>query len=212
VSDHAEWVELADAVDAEDRPGAGAYNARAETESKLQVELGPIPYFGAIAHAPLVLLIAHPAYNGAAKPGDHAFHRSGWPLAALHPEAPPGMRAWWQMRLSQLIALFDPRSVATAVAAIPLTPWASRSFDRELRLPSRRRMLAFAASAASRGALLVTMREPALWTESPEIAALPRWQNLLPRSWRATRVDRENLGDAAWSLLCHRIAAHIEGR
>ncbi len=203
-----DWWQLSDAIANEDRVAAWNYNAITSSDFRLQMELGPMPYLGAIATAPIVLLIAHPIFDAGSTLQDHAFRRSGWPLAALHPDAPSGTRRWWHERLEHLIVAFGARAVANAVAAVPLTPWSSLQFDRDLRLPSRPRMLSLGASAARRGGLLITMREPALWTETPEIAAMPRWQNLTPRSWRA-HLDPVSLGSEGWSLLCRRVEAHL---
>jgi hypothetical protein len=205
-----DWRQLVDAIANEDRMAVWHYNAVTSTEFRLQVELGPMPCFGAIDTAPVVLLIAHPVFHPGSTLHDHSFRRSGWPLAALHPDAPSGARRWWHERLEHLIVAFGARAVANAVAAVPLTPWSSTRFDRDLRLPSRKRLLSLAASAARRGALMVTTREPALWTEAPDIAGLPRRQNVVPRSWRA-RIDPVSLGSDAWSLMCRQIEAHLRG-
>jgi hypothetical protein len=212
-NDNDQWWSCAKAIATEDRIEVGAYNALACSEFRLQTELGPMPYFGAVETAPVVLLLAHPSRGGASfSLHDHVFRRSGWALAALHPDAPSGMRGWWHERLTPLIAAFGAQQVSNAVAAVPLTPWASGRFDRDLRLPSRARMLAIADAAARRGALIVTMREAALWTEAAGIAALPSRQHVTARTWRATYVDRLNLGDEGWSCVCRRIEEHLRRR
>jgi hypothetical protein len=199
-------------IEAEDRVAAGAYNAIASSEFKLQTQLGPMPHFGAIECAPLVLLIAHPRFDGASTLHELSFRRPGWPLAALHPDAPAALRDAWHERLEHLIVAFGEHAVSNAVAALTLTPWASARFDRDLRLPSRRRMLAMAGAVAHRGALVLITCEPALWTESPEIASLPAWRSRAPCSWRSSAVHPARLGDAAWSLLCSRVEDYLRER
>jgi hypothetical protein len=69
-------------------------------------------------------------------------------------------------------------------------------------------MLALAAGAAARGALLLVTAYDELWTERAEIANLSLEQRLHPRSFRATHVSVENLGAAAWHAVCRRIEGH----
>jgi hypothetical protein len=206
---HPSWPQRVDAIAAEDRVAVGAYNAVACDDFRLRAELGPVPCFGAVDTAPVVMLIANPRFDEDATLRDHAFQRSGWPLAALHPDAPSGLRQWWHERLDHLMVAFGAHAVANAVAAVPLTPWASARFDRDLRLPSRPRMLSIGASAAQRGSLIVTTCEPALWTESPAIASLAPGQKLAPRAWRTCALNPANLGESAWALLCGRVESYL---
>jgi len=205
-----DWRQFIESIASADRAAVWSYNAVASAEFRLQVELGPMPYFGSILTAPVVLLIARPVFDASSTLHDHAFRREGWPLAALHPNAPSGMRRWWHDRLQRLIVAFGAREVANAVAAVPLTVWSSVRFDRDLRLPSRGRMLALGASAAGRGALMITTCEPALWTEEAQIASLPRSHHLMPRSCTG-KIDPTSLGNEGWSTLCRRIEAHLHG-
>jgi hypothetical protein len=167
-----------------------------------------VPFLGAIRTAPVVLLLTHPALDALATPADYAFHRADWPLAALHPDAPPGLGGWWKNRLAALVELFGAQHVANSVAVTFLTPWCSEAFEARLRLPSRPRMLALGASAAARDALVLILRGGDLWTEHPDIASLPPTRRFYPRTWRTTRLDRDNLGDDAWTTVCKRIGVH----
>lgn len=201
------WWRLAATIADEDCIAASAYNARATPDHRLALELGPLPCSGAIMTAPVVLLLSHPSLDPHSSPNDHAFRRTGWPLAALHPDAPAPLSAWWRDRLGALIDEFGAQHIANAVAAAYLTPWHSDTFDAGLRLPSRRHMLALAASAAARDAILVMMQGSYLWTEDAEVAALPVTRCLSPRSWRGTEMSLRNLGDA-WQAVCKRIGVH----
>jgi hypothetical protein len=69
-------------------------------------------------------------------------------------------------------------------------------------------MLALAADAAARDALLLLLRHQELWTEHEAIAALPPTRRFGPRVWRVTEINSRNLGDTAWTTLCKRIEIH----
>jgi hypothetical protein len=202
--------ELAETIALVDADSVAEHNARAAAPHRLRPELGPMPYDGDVARAPLVLLVGSPACDMSAAPARAP--RRGWPLASLHPEAPAALRSLWHSRLASLIEAFGAQHVSNSVAAIPLTPWACDEFDERLRLPSRREMLALAGAAAARGALLLVTGCEELWTESPEIANLSTEQRYHPRSFRSTHVSVENLGAAAWHTVCRRIEAHAWSR
>jgi len=158
--------------------------------------------------APLVLLLSHPGLDGRSTPQDYSFFRPGWPLSALHSEAPAGIAELWHSRVVALVDRFGAQHVSNSLAAVFLTPWRSFVFADRLRLPSRRRALDLAASAATRDAILLTIRHQDLWTEHPVIAALPPTRRFDPRWWRVTEINERNLGDAAWTTLCKRIETH----
>lgn len=199
---------LAERIAVEDADALAAYNARASDSLRLRADLGPLPYEGDIESAPVVLLVAKPAYDRTSVPLDHAFHQRGWPLALLHPEAPAHLRSIWLARVESLIDAFGAQHVANSVAALPLTPWASADFDERLRLPSRGRMLGLAAAAANRGATLIVTCSEEQWTEAQEVADLGSERRVRARSWRATHLTSENLGAAAWHAICRRIECH----
>jgi len=203
-----DWWRLAETISNEDRVGVAAHNSKAAPEYRAYDSLGPVPCIGAIMTAPVVLLLSHPALDGESTPQDYSFHRPGWPLSALHPEAPRGIANNWHKRLSALVDLFGAQHVSNAVAGAFLTPWRSFAFDDRLRLPSRTRMLNLAASAAARDALLLMLRHQDLWTEHAAIAALPSTRRFNPRWWRVTEVNHRNLGDDAWSTICKRVETH----
>jgi hypothetical protein len=199
---------LAERIAIDDADAVAAYNARAGDALRLRADLGPLPYEGDIEAAPVVLLVAKPAYSRASVQLDHAFHHRGWPLSFLHPGAPDHLRSIWQARLASLIDAFGAQHVANSVAALPLTPWASQEFDERLRLPSRARMLELAAACADRGATLIVSCSEERWTEAQEVANLASDRRLHAHSYRATHLSVENLGAAAWHAICRRIEAH----
>jgi hypothetical protein len=203
-----DWWRLAATIKDDDHGAALQHNAQAEPEYRLYQSLGPVPCVGAIMTAPVVLLLSHPVLNGRSTPADYSFYRPGWPLSALHPEAPAGIAERWRNRVGALTNLFGAQHVSNAVAAVFLNPWRSFAFADRLRLPSRGRMLDLAASAASRDAILLMPRYQDLWTEHAVIAALPSTRRFNCRWWQATELSERNLGDDAWSALCRRIETH----
>lgn len=203
-----DWWRLAETISNEDRSYAIEHSVSASPEHRLHIPFGPVPCVGAVTTAPVVLLLSHPGLEPRSTAQDYCFRRPGWPLSALHPDAPPGLAEWWHGRLEALIDLFGPQHVSNAVAAVFLTPWYSVAFDDRLRLPSRQRVLDLAAKAAARDALMLMVRWESLWTEHPDIASLPATRRLHPRSWRATDITCRNLGEAAWSAVCRRIEIH----
>jgi hypothetical protein len=203
-----DWPGLAKTVTGEAACAAAAHNDQALPHHALDLALGAVPYVGPISTAPVVLLLSHVELPSRAAPGDYAFRRHGWPLSALHPDAPAAPRAWWQGSAAALIDTFGAQHVANSVAGLFLTPWHMASFDARLRLPSRARMLALAERVASRDATLLLMRGADLWTESAAIASLPITRLIRVKSWRATEITRANLGDDAWSHVLRQIEVH----
>ena len=203
-----DWWRLAETISAEDGAWVAAHNSKAAPEYRAYDSLGPVPCAGAIMTAPVVLLLSHPALDGESTPQDYSFQRTGWPLSALHPEAPRGIAKTWRDRLGALVELFGAQHVSNAIAGAFLTPWRSFAFDDRLRLPSRARMLNLAAGAAARDALLLMLRHQDLWTEHAVLAALPSTRRFNPRWWRVTEVNQRNLGDDAWTTICKRVETH----
>jgi hypothetical protein len=204
-----DWIDLAMVIAEQDAGPAAHYNADTMPERTLHVHLGPVPFLGAIATAPVVLLLTHADWDERATPYDHAFHVHGWPLSALHPDAPRAAADYWQSRAAELVAIFGAQQVANSIAALFLAPWRAHCFDVRLRLPSRRLMLGLAARAAMRDATLVVLRGGEAWTEADEIAALPPTRFIRSRIWRATELTPANLGLGAWDHVCRQIDAHV---
>jgi len=202
------WLDLANTIASTDAADAIRQNAGVSPDFALHATLGPVPFVGAISTAPVVLLLSHPELDPASSSSDHEFHRKGWPLSALHPEAPPAPARWLHERAADLITRFGAQQVANAIAAVYLTPWHTACFDPKLRLPSRRLLLQLAANAAARDATLLLLRGADLWTESPAIAALPMTRLVRSRAWRATELTQVNLGDDAWAQICRQIEVH----
>ena len=202
-----DWRRLADTIRAEDLVPAAAHNARASLDHRLELSLGPVPWVGAITTAPVVLLLSHPAHSPVSSEEDYTLSWPRWPLSPLHPEAPLAPSAWWRSRVAALIDLFGAQHVANSVAALYLSPWQSARFDERLRLPSRRRMLALAAAAAARDAIMIFVHGMYLWTEHADLASLPVTRRVHPRSRTRTELTPANLGDA-WSTVCKHIELH----
>jgi len=202
------WLELAQKIASTDAADLLRHNAAVSQDFALHASLGAVPFVGAISTAPVVLLLSHPEPDAASSANDHSFHRKGWPLSALHPDAPPAPARWWHDRAADLVTLFGAQQVANAVAAVYLTPWHAACFDPQLRLPSRRLVLELAAKAAARDATLLLLRGADIWTESPAIASLPMTRLVHSRAWRATELTQVNLGDDAWAQICRQIEVH----
>lgn len=203
-----DWWRLSETIADEDRDAVVAHNAVALPEHQLDLSLAPIPCLGAIMTAPIVLLLSHPAVDEGSTAHDYTFQRAGWPLSALHAEAPAALGDWWRSRVAELSTVFGVQHVANSVAALFLTPWRGVAFADRLRLPSRRRMLDLAATAAARDALLIVLRHEELWTEDSDVASLPPTRRIHPRSWRVTELSRRNLGEDAWTAVCRRVQIH----
>jgi len=205
--DH-DWQRLAAAISIEDALPAKRHNATARPEHQLQLPLGPVPCVGAITTAPIVLLLGRPVADARSTAHDYTFTPARWPLAPIHPQAPPALGEWWCPRVASLVQLFGAQHVANSVAAVYLTPWQTTMFDERLRLPSRARLLELGALAASRDAILIMMQGAALWTEHPAIASLPAARLVSTKSWRSTELSRRNLGDELWDIVRKRVEVH----
>lgn len=201
------WCALAAIIADEDRDSAARYNARAVPDQHLGIEAGAVPFVGAITTAPIVLLLSQPTPDDLPPSGTGSHLRAGWPLAALHPVADVAAGTKWRLRLRALVEEFGAQHVANSVAAVYLTPWRGRDFDPGLRLPSRGRQLGLAAAAAARDAILVMAQSSYLWTEQPDVAALPPARCVQTRSWRRAELSAQSLGDA-WPMVCRRVATH----
>lgn len=121
--------------------------------------------------------------------------RAGHWAAGLNPDAPKGLREWWETSLRRLIETFGRQTVAQRVACLQLTPWASNGFDDALRLPSRSLVLEAADRCSIRGALMLVMRSETLWLEAPALAASSKRYRAINR--RRAYVTKGNLGDSA---------------
>jgi hypothetical protein len=202
------WWRLARTIADEDRDAVLAYNARTLPEQRLAIAHSPVPCLGAMMTAPVVLLLAQPPLGAGSSPDDQAFRRTGWPISSLHPDAPSTLAECWHKRVSALVDAFGAQHVSNSLAVVYLTPWRGATFDPRLRLPSRRRMLALAATAAARDAIVLMMQGEMLWTEDAELAALPATRCLHPRYWREAELSPRNFGEAAWALVHKRIGIH----
>lgn len=180
------------------------YNLKAAAKFCLHPELGPSAYEGDIDRARVVLLLANPGYDSTSTIDDHRFSKTGWPLAGLHPAAPDGLRIWWHARLRGLVDRFGAKHVASTVACLQVTPWASPNFDADLRLPSRSAILAAAGQCAMRGSVMILMRAQRLWFESPELASSSK--RFRVNSWLTSYVSPGNLSAAAWEAVVTAVA------
>lgn len=109
------------------------------------------------------------------------------------------MRNWWGRRLRELCKRYGDQYISTKVAALQINPWASTNFDRDLRLPSRSKMLGLAESAARRGAVIVIMRAERLWLENDYIKNYPHRYST--KSKLCSYVTEGNLGAEAWGKI-----------
>ena len=155
----------------------GMYNARRSPASRtrLQIQMGAAPYDGDPHTARVILLLNNPVYTpGVSKPTDHLLAYAGWPLAGLHPDAPPAFRLWYQRPLGRLISDYGAQHVSKRVCLLQLCPWASQAFDLALVLPSRSHQIELAHAAVQRGAVVIAGRSFGAWP-----AGLPRVRNRL---------------------------------
>jgi len=192
----------------EDAAWLALHNAHARPSGRLYAEAGPVPALGAVTTAPVLLLLTHPAIDAETPPADYRFAREGWPLAALHPDAPPGLARRWGRRLSPLVRRFGAPHVANAVAVVFLNPWPSVAFDARLELPSRARMHAIATRAAERDAAFVIGPDADAWFAHPVVAALPATRRATTYADAPEELDAGAIGPEAWDLLCARIEVH----
>jgi hypothetical protein len=167
----------------------------------------PVPSLGAVATAPVVLLLARPDVDATMRTDAYRFAREGWPLAALHPDAPSWLGTLWDRRLASLCHRFGAQHVSNAVAAIFLDPWPDGGVPAGVAAPSRQRAKALAERAAARDAAFVVVNADD-WLAHAPIAALPP-----SRRWRVDATALEDLdglalGAEAWDVLCARIAVH----
>ena len=183
-------------IAAMDADAVSKYNVGASERFHLRAELAPSAYEGDIERAPIVLLLANPGFDETSTTSDHCFVREGWPLGGLHPEAPCGLRHWWEARLRLLIEAQGIQKVAQRVACLQITPWASTGFDASLRLPSRAIILDAASRCAERGAVLIVMRAEKLWLEATALVEYA--SRFRVRSWRSSYLTPGNLDAAAW--------------
>lgn len=193
-----DYATLRTQISQADHEAVPSYNKRRHVDHHLDADLGPCPYEGDIEAAPIVLLLANPCSNDVGPNGhdpDPSI-RAKWPLWGLNPGGNEVLHRWWLRRLGALIALTDLTTVSRQVVATQLTPWASRKFDPDCTLPSRRLMLQVAESAVDRGALLVVMRSARLWNESPKIAGYGN--KVLARNPRCSYVSRGNFQPQDW--------------
>ncbi|MFI4924876.1 MAG: hypothetical protein ACHQJ7_06990 [Vicinamibacteria bacterium] len=203
-----EFKRLAGVLADEDAAWLALHNAHARPSGRLYTAPGPVPFLGALATAPVVLLLSHPEVDADTSPHDYRFAREGWPLAALHPDAPMGLARRWGRRLAPLVRLFGAQHVAHSVAAVFLSPWPSVAFDVRLEFPSRRTLYGLVARAADRDAAFVIGPDADGWFESPIVAELPATRRSTTFADASEELDAGAIGVDAWELLRARIEVH----
>jgi hypothetical protein len=191
----------------EDAPSVALHNAHARAPGRLHAQAGAIPFLGALTTAPVVLLLSHPQLGPDITPHDYRFARVGWPLAALHPDAPGGLARLWRRRLEPLVYRFGAQHVAHSVAAVFLNPWPSVAFDARLALPSRLRLHELVTRAAGRDAAFVIGPDADAWFDHPIVAGLPPARRATTYADASEELDAAVGGDA-WEVLCARVAIH----
>ena len=187
-----------------DHAAVKIYNRSAPDEYRLRTELGPYAFEGDLANARIVLLLSNPGYGEGSSLASHTFRRDGWPLSAVHPDAPAKTYIWNKRLLKSLSELFGAQLVSQRVAKLELTPWASRSMDTKLRLPSRALVLSAANRLAQRGLVLVVLRAEALWLEAEEVARSRTRFSV--KNWRSATVSPGNLPADAWAQVIEAMA------
>ena len=203
-----EFTRLAGSVADEDAAWLALHNAHARPTGRLYEAPGPVPYLGALATAPVVLLLSHPQIDTDTSPHDYRFAREGWPLAALHPDAPMGLARRWGRRLAPLVRLFGAQHVAHSVAVVFLSPWPSVAFDVRLEFPSRRTLYGLVARAADRDAAFVVGPDADAWFEHRTVAELPPTRRATTFADASEELDAGAIGTDAWELLRARIEVH----
>lgn len=197
-----EFNRLCDEINAIDSAKIDLYNQKKcdkkQDKFVLHKHLGPCPFEGDINSAPVVLLLANPSSN-AVEEGDHSAPTLDWPLWGLGPSASSDLHQWWSQRLGKLISEFGAQNVSKSVAALQLNPWASESFDRNLRLESRRLMFKVAASVIARSGILIVMRAKAQWQECKPLAEYEL--KIHARNPRCSYLTEGNLSAEAWKLV-----------
>ena len=192
----------------EDAAWLALHNAHARPSGRLYTAPGPVPYLGALATAPVVLLLSHPEIDTETSPHDYQFAREGWPLAALHPDAPMGLARRWGRRLAPLVRLFGAQHVAHSVAIVFLSPWPSVAFDIRLEFPSRRTLYGLVGRAADRDAAFVIGPDADGWFEHPAVADLPASRRATTYADASEELDAGAIGPEAWDLLRARVEVH----
>jgi hypothetical protein len=78
-----EFTRLTGALADEDAAWLALHNAHARAFPAASTRApGPVPYLGALATAPVVLLLSHPQIDTDTSPHDYRFAREGWPHGA----------------------------------------------------------------------------------------------------------------------------------
>jgi len=192
----------------EDEAWLALHNAHARPSGRLYTESGAVPFLGAIATAPVVLLLTHPEIDPGTAPGDYRFAREGWPFAALHPDAPEGLARRWHRRLSPLVRRFGAQHVAHSIAVVFLSPWPSVAFEPRVEFPSRRRLHGLVSRAAGRDAAFVIGPDADAWFEHAVVAELPPTRRATTYADAPEELDAGAIGPDAWDLLCARVEVH----
>ena len=148
------------------------YNKRRsrDSQTRLQVHMGPAPFDGDPYSAKVVLLLNNPMFAANSDPLDHYLQFDGWPLAGLHPDVRQGFRQWYYRPFGHLINTYGAQLISQRVAIVQITPWASKAFDQNCILPSRDRQVDIARQAVERGALVIVGRSAKYWQSRLGIA------------------------------------------
>lgn len=177
-----------------DLPYLHAYNARLtpNSEYRLQAEVAPLPYEGRVG-APVTWLLSNPSY--VATPGYQFNHPpplvDGWPLQSLAPAYGDGYGKWTWERVRELREAVDAETVSRNVLVLQLCPWASESFDANLKLPSRAYTRDLALQQLAVGSQFVLVRSKEAWFDLvPELATAKIAHTA---SHRAAHLSKGNL-------------------
>lgn len=180
------------------------YNRSASDKYRIRDELEPYAFEGDLANARIVMLLSNPGYGQGSSLASHTFRRDGWPLSAIHPDAPAETYRWNRRLLKSLIELFGAQLVSQRVAKLELTPWASKSMDTKLLLPSRALVLNVVNRLAQRGIVIVVLRSEALWLQAEDVARSKT--RFRVKNWRSASVSPGNLSAEAWAQVVEAMA------
>ncbi len=181
-----------------------AFNAKADHDHRLQLDLLPEPFLGRV-DAPIVLLGLNPGFTAKDVPAEHSSdYVSRWhsnlihaparyPFYLLDPSLDAPGRKWWEQRLGQLVKATSQRGVANSVLCVEYFPYHSRKYQAHAVLPSQTYGFELVRSALDRGALVIAMRGLPLWKAAvPELEA----RSHAMRSPQNPTFTRRNCPDA----------------
>jgi hypothetical protein len=201
------------------------YNAMAQGDNELRLNLSPEPFIG-LPTAPVVLLNLNPGFH----PEDPEVHQrpgfrgvlrnncchvsSQHPFFFLHPDfrETPGGR-WWRKKFRCLLEEFREKELARSIFCVEYFPYHSRRFRWPIRLHQLRSQqygFGLVRSAIHRNAVVVIMRARRRWLESvPELGVHPGVLTL--NSPQNVVLSPGNFTGDGFGVLASAIRDHLAG-